>query len=136
MTPEPKPFDPMAFEDVSSGDLQIKSPVDGAPTTMVITLAGPEQPDRKARLFARQRRMRSAFAKAGGKMPVNDPVDDAADELDEVVACTLNWKGSATPYSVEAARALYSDPKRRWLFDQVKQALQERELFTRSFAQT
>lgn len=127
-------FDPLAFEDVSTGDLQVKNPLTGAPTGMVITLAGPEHPDRKRRLFNRQRRLRAILAKTQ-KMPVSDPVDDAADELDELVASTLGWTGAATPYTTDAARALYSDPKRRWLCDQVRQALDERELFMRSSAQ-
>jgi hypothetical protein len=50
------------------------------------------------------------------------------------VACTLGWTGSSLPYSAEAARKLYSDPKRRWLCDQVQAALDERELFMRSSA--
>ena len=52
-----------------------------------------------------------------------------------MVASTLGWTGAATPYTTDAARALYSDPKRRWLCDQVRQALDERELFMRSSAQ-
>lgn len=132
---ESKAFDPLAFEDVPTGTLAIKNPLTGAPTGMVITLAGPEHPDRKRRLFARQRRLRALMAKTG-KMPVSDPEEDAAEELDDLVAATLGWSGAALTYSPEAARQLYSDPKRRWLFDQVKQGLDERELFTRSSATT
>ena len=128
-------FDPLAFEDVPTGELHVKNPLTGAPTGMVITLAGPEHPDRKRRLFARQRRMRAAVAKAG-RMVASDPVDDAAEELDDLVANTLGWHTAAVPYSADAARALYSDPKRRWLCDQVRQALDERELFMRSSAQS
>lgn len=126
-------FDPLAFEDVPTGDLHVKNPITGAPTGMVITLAGPEHPDRKKRLFARQRRLRAQLAKTQ-RMPVSDPEEDAADELDELVASTLGWKGSKTPFSADAARALYADTKRRWLRDQVRQALEERELFMRSSA--
>ena len=126
-------FDPLAFEDVSTGTLRVKDPLTGAPTAMVITLAGPEHADRKRRLHARQRRLRAAMAKTG-KLPMSDPEDDAADQLDELVASTLGWTGSAVPYSAESARKLYSDPKRRWLCDQVQAALDERELFTRSSA--
>lgn len=128
-------FDPLAFEDAPSGELRVKHPLTGAPTAMVITLAGPEHPDRKRRLFARQRRLRAQMAKTG-KMPVSDPEDDAAEEIEDLVAATLGWTGGAQAYSVDAARALYSDHKRRWLYDQVKQALDERELFTRSSAST
>lgn len=126
-------FDFESFEDVSTGTLHVKTPT-GAPTGVQITLAGPEPPDRKRRIFARQRRLRAAIAKTG-KLPVADPEDDEADDLDELVACTLGWAGAAVPYSVEAARKLYADPKRRWLRDQVKAALDDRELFTRACAQ-
>lgn len=131
----PAAFDFAAFDDVPSGTVRIKDPTTGAPTSMVITLAGPEHPDRKRRLFARQRRMRAALAKTG-KLQMSDPEDDEAEELDELVASTLGWEGAAVPYSADAARAAYSDGKRRWLRDQVRQALDERELFTRSSAQT
>lgn len=133
MTDTAVTFDPLAFEDVSTGEVRIKDPLTGAPTSMVITLAGPEHPERKRRLHARQRRLRAAMAKTG-KLPMSDPEDDAADQLDELVASTLGWVGSAVPYSADAARKLYSDPKRRWLCDQVQAALDERELFTRSSA--
>lgn len=128
-------FDPFAFEDAPTGELHVKNPATGAPTGMVIMLAGPENPDRKRRLFARQRRMRAAVAKAG-RMVVSDPVDDAAEELDDLVANTLNWRGIATAYSTDAARALYTDSKRAWLCAQVRAALDERELFISSSAQT
>jgi hypothetical protein len=128
------PFDFDAFEDVPTTDLRIKDP-NGLPTAMLITLAGPEHPDRKRRQFVRQRKFRAEFAKAG-KMPVTDPSDDYDDETDELVACTLGWVGAAVPYSPSAARTLYADPKRQWLRVQVKAALDERDRFTRSSAAT
>lgn len=125
-------FDFASIEETTTGEHRVRTPA-GEPTPMVITLAGPEHPERKRRLLAKQRRLRAQLSKTG-KMPISDPADDEADELDELVACTLGWDGAAVPYSTEAARALYSDPKRRWLRDQVAAALQERELFTRSSA--
>jgi hypothetical protein len=122
-----------AFEDVSTGTLTVRNPKTGAPTPMVITLAGPEHPDRKRRLFARQRKLRAAMVKTG-RLNVSDPEEDRAEELTELVACTLGWEGAAVPYTPAAAQALYSDPKRTWLRDQVRQALEDRELFTRSSA--
>lgn len=129
------PFDFAAFEDVDRADVRIKDPTTGAATAMVITLAGPEHPDRKRLTFARQRRLRAGLAKTG-KLQVGDPEDDAADQLDMLVACTLAWSGAAVPYSPAAARALYGDKRRTWLRDQVQAALDERELFTRSSAAT
>lgn len=126
-------FDLEAYEDVTSADVRIKDPTTGAPTPMVVTLAGPEHADRKRLTFARQRRLRAALAKTG-KVPVSDPEEDDAEELDMLVACTLGWSGASVPYSPAEARRLYADPKRRWLRDQVAAALQERELFTRACA--
>lgn len=125
-------FDPFSIEDVLTGTLRVRD-ADGAPTSWVLTLAGPEHPDRKRRLFARQRRLRASLAKTG-KIPTSDPEDDDLESVDELVACTLGWEGSALPYSAEAARRLYADSKRRWLRDQVATALDERALFMRSSA--
>jgi hypothetical protein len=129
---DPAPvFDFTAFEDTTTADVRIKNPATGAPTPMVVTLAGPEHPDRKRISFAKQRRMRAGLAKTG-KLQVGDPEEDEAEELDMLIACTLGWQGAPVAYSPKAARELYSDPKRRWLRDQVQTALQERELFTRA----
>jgi len=123
-----------AYEDSSTGELRIKDPMSGAPTPMLVTLAGPEHVDRKRLAFARQRRMRATLAKTG-KVPVSDPEEDEAEELDTLVACTLAWTGASEPYSRDAARRLYADPRKRWLRDQVAAALNERELFMRACAQ-
>lgn len=126
-------FDFASFEDTPTADVRIKDPKTGATTAMVVTLAGPEHPDRKRILFARQRKARAALSRTG-KLTMSDPEDDEADQVDLLVACTLGWKGAAVPFSPAAARALYNDPKRRWLRDQVQEALDQRELFTRSSA--
>ena len=123
-------FDPLSIEDVPTGILRVRNQA-GAPTPMAITLAGPEHPDRKKRLFGRQRRLRAVLSKTG-KLPMSDPEDDESDELDDLVACTLGWTGCTMPYSPQAARNIYADPKRQWLRGQVKAALEERELFTHS----
>lgn len=123
------------FEDVLTADVRIKNPTTGAPTSMVVTLAGPEHPDRKRITFAKSRRLRAALSKTG-KIPVSDPEEDEQDETEMLVACTVGWVGAAVPFSKEAARKVYSDPKRRWLRDQVLAALNERELFTRACGPT
>lgn len=130
--PAPGPtFNPYAFQDVHTGVLTIKEPDTGASTPMTITLAGPEHPERKRRLWQRQRRLRQQVSKTG-KMPVQDPEEDDADELDELVCCTLGWKGAPEPYSQAAARKLYTDLP--WLRHQVRAALDERDLFIRRSA--
>ena len=125
-------FNLAAFEDVPSAEVRIKTPT-GAPTPMLVTLAGPEHAERKRLTFARQRRLRAVLSKTG-KLPVSEPEDDEADELEMLLACTLGWAGASEPYSRDAALKLYTDPRRRWLRDQVVAALNERELFTRACA--
>lgn len=128
-----EPFDITAFEDADSADLRINHPLTGAPTTMVVQIAGPEHPLRRRLVLDRQRRLRAHMAKTGN-VHISDPEDDAADDLDLTVACTLGWRGAAQAYSPAAARELYADPKRRWLRDQVQAGLQDRALFMRSSA--
>lgn len=125
-------FDPFSIEDVTTGTLRVRDAA-GAPTSWVITLAGPEHADRKRRLFARQRRLRAVLAKTG-KLPTSDPEDDEAEALDDLVACTLGWEGGAVPYSPGRARELYADARLGWLRHQVRQALEERERFMRTSA--
>lgn len=125
-------FDWTAIEDVDSAEVAIKDTA-GRATPMRITLAGPEHPARRSIVHARQRRLRAAMAR-NGRLPVSDPEEDEAEQTDLLVAATLGWSGAAVPYSPQAARALYEDPKRRWLRAQVQAALDERELFTRNSA--
>lgn len=131
--PAAEALDILAFEDADSADLRIKHPVTGATTAMVVQIAGPEHPLRRRLVLDRQRRLRAHLAKTGN-MHISDPEDDAADDLELTVACTLGWRGAAQPYTLAAARALYADPKRRWLRDQVQAGLQDRALFMRSSA--
>lgn len=133
---DPRPsldFDIGDFEDIHSADVAIKDPTTGKPTAAVVTLAGPEHPARKKILFARQRKLRKNLQRSG-KLELTDPEEDEADEIDYLVDCTLGWRGlvkggQALAFSKDAARALYEDPKRRWLRDQVRAALDEREAF-------
>jgi hypothetical protein len=128
-------FDLDSFEDISAGDYVVKHPETNQPTAIVITLAGPEHPNRKKIAFAHQRRLRKVLQQTG-KLQLADPEEEEADEVDMLVACTLGWKGVSVAgkplaYSAENARTVYGDPKRRWLRDQVKAALNEREHFIR-----
>lgn len=131
-------FDIDAYEDVQAGDIQLKDPATGAPTGATITLAGPEHPARRKIDLDRQRRVRAALQKTG-KLQLQDPEEDEADETDLLVACTLGWRGLALAgqelaFSREAAARLYTDPKRRWLRAQVVAALNEREAFIKRSA--
>lgn len=113
--------------------LVIKHPVTGAPSLTSVTIAGPEHATRKGIVFARMRAARKQF-EATGALNVTDPVDDEADETDLLARCTMGWagmvaSGQALTFSVDAARALYADPKRRWFRNQVKVGLDELELF-------
>lgn len=126
-------FDLDAFEDVSAGEYTVKHPETNQPTPIVMMLAGPEHPNRKKIAFAHQRRLRKVLQQTG-KLQLADPEEEEAEEVDMLVACTLNWRGISVSgkelaFSAEAARQLYNDPKRRWLRDQIKAAINEREHF-------
>ena len=126
-------FDLDAFEDISASDYVVKHPETNQPTPMVMNLAGPEHPNRKKIAFAAQRRLRKVLQQTG-KLQLADPEEEEQDEVDMLVACTLGWRGvtvggKSLAWSQDAARSIYSDPKRRWLRDQIKAALNEREHF-------
>lgn len=123
------------FEDVATGTVVLLNPSTQAPTTSTVTLASREHQSRKKIDMARTRKLRNAFNQTG-KMPVSDPVDDVADETDYLVASTLGWNitqgGAPLAFSADAARKLYTDPKKQWLRAQVLAALNKSELFISS----
>jgi hypothetical protein len=99
----------------------VKHPKTGDPTPASITLAGPEHPKHKAVVLAAQRAVRKSFAKTGRFVP-NDPIDDAENEIDKAVTCTLGWKGvmkdgKALDCTAQNARDIYEGAP--WLKDQV-----------------
>lgn len=120
--------DVLAFEDAPSGRYTVKHPVTGAPTGLVFELAGPEHPERKRLLFDRQRQARAQF-KATGDPAVSTPEEDDAAELELVLVSVLGWSGSRVTYTRAAAEQLLTDPKKRWLRDQLSVAIRKRESF-------
>lgn len=134
-TPGADVFDFDSVETVESAELRVKNPLVGnQPTPFVLTLASPIHPDRKRLEHAQQRRMQAAMVKTG-RLQLDDPEERERAETEKLVACTLGWRGAAVPYSPQAARALYSDPRRLYVREQVLQALGDLELFTRASAQ-
>lgn len=126
-------FDLDDFDDVTTADYVVKHPITGAPTSIVLILAGPEHPARKKQAFSRMRQTRQDFANKGKYVP-QDPAEEDADITDMVGRCILGWSGFyrggvAVPYSKNEAITLVTNAKKRWLRDQVKIALDERELF-------
>lgn len=113
--------------------LVLRHPVTGLPTKAGITIAGVEHPARKAAVFQRMRERRAELERTG-KISMPDPADDDADEVALLVACTIGWDGLARgdqrlDFSPAAAAALYGDAKWRWVRNQVKNALDQSELF-------
>lgn len=121
------------FEDVQTATVVLKNPSTGAPTAATIQVVGPEHPLRKQIQMNRARKMRAQFQRTG-KLEVSDPLDDIDDETDFLVACVTGWDGLVSggkplDYSADAARALFTDPKRQWVRNQAKKALDEAERF-------
>lgn len=120
-------FDIDQFEDTEAGKVYIKNPETGAPTPFYIEFAGPEHATRKRLVMNKQRKMRQHLQKTG-KLQLQDPLQDEEEGLDMLVACALSWnlKEEFTPANVEKR---LSDPKRRWLRDQMQTGFDERENF-------
>ena len=126
------------FEDVQTAVVVIKNPATGAPTAASITIIGPEHPTRKKIQMDRSRKLRADFQRTG-KVGVSDPLEDIDVQTDFLVACTVGWQGKVQAgvpldYSAEAARTLYTNPKRQWVRAQVVKALDEAERFISSSA--
>lgn len=127
-------FDFEAIEDVQTAEVRIKDQ-NGLPTSMIVTLMGPEHPERKRVMMARQRRFRAEWSRTS-KLPVVDPTDEYDEETADLVAFTIGWTGAKITFSREAAQRVYTDPKRQWLRVQVKKALDERERFLANSVQS
>jgi len=126
------------FNDVITCELVLKNPKTGQPTDIVLTLAGPEHPLRKKRQFERIRRMRKEMQRVG-KLTLADPAEEEQDEGEFLADCILGWNKMPTrngdvAYSKGAALNLMNDSERRWLRDQVKSGVEEREAFIASCA--
>lgn len=131
----PQPFDPDSIEVVDRADVRIKDPTrNNAPTSWVITLASPIHPARKRLEMAQQRRMQAHLMKTG-KLQLDDPEERELVEIDKLVMSTLGWSGATIPFSADAARRIYSDSRRSYVTAQVRQALDDMELFTKACAQ-
>lgn len=125
------------YEDIPTGTLVLLNPSTQEPTTSHIVLASPEHESRKRIDLARTRKLRSEYSQTG-KMPRTDPVDDIDDENDYLVAATLGWNltqsGAPVAFSADAARKLYTDPKKQWLRAQALNGLRKTELFIKDSA--
>lgn len=131
-------FDVSSYTDVHTGAVTIKNPETGAPTPLVIELAGPEHPTRKRDAFNKARRARQDMMKTG-KVQLGDPEEEDAEVTEKLAEYTLGWTGlviggQPVQYSRQAALQLYGDPKLRWLRAQVKAALEETERFIKRSA--
>lgn len=120
-----------AIQDIESTEIEIVHPKTKVSVGASITLAGPEHPARKKISFDRQRRIRADMSKHG-RIKFSDPEADAEDEIHELAACTLGWKGigengKELPFSREAAERIYTACA--WLREQVSAGLSDRENF-------
>lgn len=124
----PAPIDLDSIEDLQEADIPIKHPVTGA-IVGTIRLLGPENPVRRRLIFARIDRM-NADATSGTQVRAEEHFEEMNDELAEItVGWNLVMSGKSLPFSRQAARELYADPRRGWLRAQVLAARDNRERF-------
>ena len=133
-------FEITSITDSLTAVVEIKHPISGVGIGATVTLAGPENPVRKAIDFAKQRRLRASIQKTG-KIEFSDPADDELDLIDKLASCTLDWSGimdsgNAVPFSKAAASKLYATDGLGWLRNQLATALDERERFITASALT
>lgn len=119
-------------EVVDRADVQIKDSL-GAATGLVITVASPMHPDRKRWEFGLMNRKRAAIQKSN-KLINSSAEEDHDVETERLAVYTLGWNSAKTPFSRAAALAIYADPRRAHIRAQVKAAVDDLELFTRSSA--
>lgn len=113
--------------------LTLKHPAPGEALRAQVSLAGPDHPTRKGYEWQRTRALRKEI-ESTGRYAFKEPTLTEQDELDRLAACTLGWSGLAVggvplSFSADVCSALYADPQRAWVRDQVAAALDQRELF-------
>lgn len=128
--------------EADTAEMELQHPQTGAGMGVWFTLAGPEHERRRAFSYAEQRDQRRRLAKVknlsiGKMLAESDPEDEEAKVTDYLVACTLGWRdlkiaGTSVAYSPEAARTLYTDPKRAYVRRQVKAFLEDSANFISS----
>ena len=129
-------FNLKSIKSVDQFEAQIKDP-DGNPTGVFFMLAGPTHPVRKAMDQERSRKLINEANKTG-KFKIPDPADAENSKPKDLARVTLGWRGYAeelgqeVPFSAAAAEALYSEPERQWLVEQVEEALGNKQLFTKA----
>ena len=131
-----------SIRDADSAEVVVKNPHTSLPL-FTVTLAGPEHPKRKAIVFAKQRRMRQALQRTG-KIEFSDPVDEEQENIDMLVACTLDWSKDIVdgddnkPLSctAENVRKFYTAEGHGWIRSFLMKALDENDRFIKSSEQT
>lgn len=145
MMPDEVPLAPSlgieAIEDLAEAEFELLQPITEQGTGLFLTLAGPEHPDRKKISMSIQRAARAALAKkmaATGRAEPDfkDPEEDAAEQLENLIRATLGWRRKdgkpCTPFSQQAVRDLYSNPKYQWVTRQVMRRMYDLELFIKA----
>lgn len=125
-------FDVDSIADIGSAEINLK--VNGQPLPGVfVTIAGPEHKIRKKYALDKARRMRKQLARTG-KLELDDPVDEQADETEHLADCVLAWRGIAkrgVPLECNRANvvALLDDPSKGWFRKAIKEAYEDAENF-------
>ena len=99
--------------------LEVMHPKRDVPVGIKITLAGPSHEASRQAIRAMQDRQ--------AKRKIVSPEADERDLVEVLAARTLGWdgiesNGKPLPFSIEAAKELYANPKLYWLRKQVFEA--------------
>src|SRR5688572_10223474 len=82
-----------SVKELQASVMNVTNPHTGAiEVGTTVTLAGPTHPGRRA-LELNQQRIARARINKKGRIELGDPLEDEADQMDKLVACTLDWSG-------------------------------------------
>jgi len=129
------------IETVEQVEIELRNPRTGAPLGVRISLAGPAHPLHQAKVLERSRRMMLAAALEGKEKAMERGLDEAQQARVELaIACVINWRGLANgdghelPWSPQKAADVLMDKRNHWILEQISDALNDRDRFTKDSA--
>lgn len=114
--------------ELETAEYELRNPKTGAGLGVHFTLAGPGHEKAVALQSSRTARAQATFKKTGS-FELLSYEEQQAQRVETVTARVLGWRGAEVEFSRDAARAWFSDPKQRWVVNQISEALDETARF-------
>lgn len=114
--------------ETDTAEYELRHPKTGAGLGVHFTLAGPGHDKSVALQSSRTARAQATFKKTGS-FELLSYEEQQAQRVETCVARVLGWRGADVEFSRDAARTWFSDPKQRWVVNQISEALDENARF-------